>query len=472
MKGQSPSVNFRISKSCKNIAIYDSSTYNGNYSIINQKVRFGDGTNFNSSIYNYYIGHTYNYDSTYIVCYIVTFYDSTTSSTFNDSSCKTIQIKIDKTCFMTGIYMRLDSPNCKKIIVSPSILYFPIYPLTKHHLITHCKTKINFGDGTLDSNNLNYQFNHTYNSEGSYTLTTYNQLFDTSKNQYYYDTAINSINLICNPCNVVAYFNYTMDTSNNCYKVNFYGYNNNYTNTTFDFGDNSSSSSNITSHTYTSSGYYDVKYYVEKYDSINSKWCRDSNILTINVDCGRCGIKSNLFLSYDSSQTFKAKLYNFSSGPINKHKWLFGDGTSSTQKAPTHTYTSSGKYTLTYIAIDSINNCEDTSYINFEIDSFGNIKRGNISFTLEIIDRTKISTSIEINQIENKINLYPNPAKENIIIETNTYAEISIFNCNGQKIYETNSLELKQVEIPVKEWNKGLYICRINNSETIKFIVE
>lgn len=471
LKGQTPSVDFRISKSCKNIAIFDSSTYSGNYSIINQKVRFGDGTNFNSSIFNYYINHTYNYDSTYTVCYIVTFYDSATSSTFKDSSCKMIQINIDKTCYMTGLYLTLDSPNCKKIIAYPS-LYFPRHPLTKHHLITHCKTKIDFGDGTLDSNNSYFNFNHTYSSEGSYTIKSYNQLFDTTTNQYYYDTVIRSINLICNPCNVVAYFNYSMDTSNNCYKVNFYGYNNNYTNTSFDFGDNNSSSSNITSHTYTSSGYYDVTYYVEKYDSINSKWCRDSNILTINVDCGRCGIKSNLYLSYDSSQTFKAKLYNFSSGPINKHRWLFGDGSSSNLKAPTHTYTNSGLYTLIYIAIDTINNCQDTSYINFEIDSFGNIKRGNISFTIEIIDRTIITTEIENVLLENKINLYPNPAKESFFIETKANSSISIFNYNGQKIYETNSQGLKQVEIKVTNWNKGLYICRINNSESIKFIVD
>src|SRR5580658_5657034 len=49
--------------------------------------------------------------------------------------------------------------------------------------------------------------------------------------------------------------------------------------------------------------------------------------------------------------------------PHVRHNWNFGDGTSwSTDSvAIVHNYTSSGKYLITHVVIDSADNCRDSS---------------------------------------------------------------------------------------------------------------
>jgi PKD repeat protein len=43
------------------------------------------------------------------------------------------------------------------------------------------------------------------------------------------------------------------------------------------------------------------------------------------------------------------KFYDRSTGEITEWRWNFGDGGTSTQRAPSHTYTSAGKYTVTLV---------------------------------------------------------------------------------------------------------------------------
>lgn len=43
------------------------------------------------------------------------------------------------------------------------------------------------------------------------------------------------------------------------------------------------------------------------------------------------------------------KFYDRSTGKITEWRWNFGDGGTSTQQAPSHTYTSAGKYTVTLV---------------------------------------------------------------------------------------------------------------------------
>src|SRR5207237_4239911 len=43
-----------------------------------------------------------------------------------------------------------------------------------------------------------------------------------------------------------------------------------------------------------------------------------------------------------------------SGGTINAYSWDFGDGSTSTTKSPTHTYTTGGSYTVTEKVTDSV----------------------------------------------------------------------------------------------------------------------
>lgn len=78
-----------------------------------------------------------------------------------------------------------------------------------------------------------------------------------------------------------------------------------------------------------------------------------------------------------------------------------------------------------------------------------------------------------INDIENsKISIYPNPAKDYIIINTGNYSEmqdysIKIVNQFGTTIFETRVTQ-PQYEINISKWSgKGVYVLQLYDSKKI-----
>ena len=75
-----------------------------------------------------------------------------------------------------------------------------------------------------------------------------------------------------------------------------------------------------------------------------------------------------------------------STDPGNTYAWDFGDGTTSTDEAPTHTYTAAGNYTLT-LSITDVNGCVSISTQNVcvtpalivAVDNDGNVCSGEVS---------------------------------------------------------------------------------------------
>jgi gliding motility-associated-like protein len=106
-------------------------------------------------------------------------------------------------------------------------------------------------------------------------------------------------------------------------------------------------------HNYTTSGVYTVSLKV-----IDSKGCVDS------VTSGTSMIISQPVASFMSADTISCPnkpivFTNTSTGPSLTYKWFFGDNTTSTDAAPTHTYTSDGLYTVK-LAITDTYGCTDT----------------------------------------------------------------------------------------------------------------
>ncbi|MFC2111048.1 choice-of-anchor Q domain-containing protein [Bacteroidota bacterium] len=97
-------------------------------------------------------------------------------------------------------------------------------------------------------------------------------------------------------------------------------------------------------------------------DTLDTYGCStESNTISINVN------PTNFNVSYAANPTsfsappFFTLFYNQTPSPSNyTWKWLFGDGNSSTLLAPSHTYTSSGVFTVISIATDIITGCSDT----------------------------------------------------------------------------------------------------------------
>ncbi|MCB9235957.1 MAG: PKD domain-containing protein [Bacteroidia bacterium] len=108
--------------------------------------------------------------------------------------------------------------------------------------------------------------------------------------------------------------------------------------TLWDFGDGNTSTSTSPSHTYTASGSYTVCL-----SSTNS--CgTDSVCQTVNI----CLPMTANFTSSVSSLT--ASFTDMTSPAAVSWQWDFGDGNTSTQQNPSHTYATSGSYTVCLIA--------------------------------------------------------------------------------------------------------------------------
>ncbi len=80
--------------------------------------------------------------------------------------------------------------------------------------------------------------------------------------------------------------------------------------------------------------------------------------------------------------------------------------------------------------------------------------------------------------INGDINLYPNPANDNITIEftIETAGLITISNMLGEQVYVGNATEGEQkININISNFTEGVYLCKLidaeNKSQTIKFNV-
>ncbi|MFD0963401.1 PKD domain-containing protein [Pseudofulvibacter geojedonensis] len=133
--------------------------------------------------------------------------------------------------------------------------------------------------------------------------------------------------------------------------------------------------------------------------------------------------------------------------------WDFGDGNTSTDENPNHTYTSIGNFTITL----TTSNC------------------GKISITSQ--DITITSLNIEDNQLaDNNFYLVENPVSDYIKINSNLFIlkkyQFRITNTIGQVVIKTNSNLNSSQEINISNLSNGLYILNIFNEDQKVFKVK
>lgn len=321
-----------------------------------------------------------------------------------------------------------------------------------------------FGDGTKDSSTNNP--NHTYVNDGTYTVTlTVKNAYDQKKIS---QTVV--VKYLYYKCIGQYAGYYTIDTID-CKTLVFYN-----ASTWFwksyqwDFGDGTTSTVKEPLHTFPRSGYYTISL-----SAINGV-CKDTMHRRIKVSCNNCEkMDADIELSIDTANLSNAILTNNSKGVIQSHYWNFGDNTTSSAAAPTHVYTSSGSILLTYIGTDT-NNCSDTAYLGFTIDSLGHIKRGALSFTLQIIDKTTNATTGIANIPHKQTNLivYPNPAHADFkIVNSGVQNEIlQLIDIMGALIRTIEVPAKSEVSVSTEQWAKGLYLlCNITGTH-FKLLIE
>jgi len=89
---------------------------------------------------------------------------------------------------------------------------------------------------------------------------------------------------------------------------------------------------------------------------------------------------------------------------------------------------------------------------------------------------------VNSNSISKSISIYPNPAKNNLFIESNydlSKSFIAVYDILGKKMildFENNTNKSNLVQLNVSAYNKGIYFVKItdefNSNITYKIIVE
>lgn len=151
----------------------------------------------------------------------------------------------------------------------------------------------------------------------------------------------------------------------------------------------------------------------------------------------------------DFNYSASSNTFNFTSSSVSANNaplsyvWNFGDGNSSTEANPQHTYATAGSYTVSLIVSDCI--FSDTLALTIETGSTG-IEKSNTPTVLT----------------------YPNPATEYLNIQTNAYQAGSnylIYNNCGQ-IKLTGMLQPGNTQINCSGLSAGLYLIRIGEEFT------
>jgi PKD repeat protein len=144
-------------------------------------------------------------------------------------------------------------------------------------------------------------------------------------------------------------------------------------NSTWSFGDGTSSSQTSPFHQYATAGVYSVCLTIWDSTGCQSSFC-DSVLVTGNTTVCQASI---------SLQTSASTAY-FSAvgapGSIVTYNWYFGDGTYSTAAAPTHTYATAGTYSG-YLMAGFSSGCWDTAYFTAVVTGTGANCTANYSYT-------------------------------------------------------------------------------------------
>jgi gliding motility-associated-like protein len=202
-----------------------------------------------------------------------------------------------------------------------------------------------FGDG-----NTSTQINpsHTYNSSGNYAVSL---IVTNSSGCTKSLTKPNYIQIIAKP---VA--NFTGNNINSCaipVTASFTNTSTNGSTYAWDFGDGGSSTATNPSHTYSTAGSYTVKLIVT-----NAAGCKDTMIKTGFVKAAALNAAFNISGAICVNKT--VSFVNTTTPATATYEWSFGDGDTSSQANPTHTYITATSYTVRLIATDS--GCKDTVY--------------------------------------------------------------------------------------------------------------
>ena len=178
-------------------------------------------------------------------------------------------------------------------------------------------------------------------------------------------------------------------------------------------------------------------------------------------------------------------VWNLSSGGTGffQFLWSFGDGTSSTDPFPTHTYANGGPYLLCLTIADN-GNCTDTYCDSVSVDDDGLYEGmavgGHVrsTFTINVINPLLTGVTEEPEQEE--LATWPNPVSDELNIQLTSSmrgrVNMDVIDLSGRTVLAGSNILTSgpnRLSLPTSELTPGMYMLRIgngNDARTIRFV--
>jgi PKD repeat protein len=305
-----------------------------------------------------------------------------------------------------------------------------------------------FGDGSTSTS---ANPSHTYAASGTYyvCLTVTDTVGGGCSN-----TSCDSVRVFTPQPHCNAHFNHWLDTVPNGVRFRSHG---NSAGATYawDFGDGSTSSDPNPNHAYAAAGHYYVCLTVSNTNAGGT--CSDTHCDSVRAFTPQPHCNAHYIAIKDSM----ANGIRFHSGPTSPgatYAWDFGDGSTSADPNPNHTYAAAGTYYVCLIVSNSNagGSCADTV-----CDSVNTAHPGHPHHWFKLgAENTSVSNAV--------VAIYPNPMVENATLHIeNTSGNVTfrVFQINGQivlnKIVGNGDYNLSKDNL-----TEGMYFYTVEDGNT------
>lgn len=242
----------------------------------------------------------------------------------------------------------------------------------------------------------------------------------------------------------------------------------------YDMGDNSvvTSMNGFGNYTYAANGTYQVCCTFDGSGAWAGCTVTYCDSVTIgNTSPPTCSSDFYWWQDYDSlNNTFSSVVYlvNMASGGVAPftYDWNFGDGNTSNQQYPVHTYSQIGNYAIC-LSIADANGCADTfcHTISVVVKSSG--------FTVNVISESEVaSVGIENEEVISLTSLYPNPVNESATLEfnatQNTNVDVTIIDISGKRLnnFSVNvNAGNNKIAVGTSDLANGYYILNLRSTD-------
>lgn len=171
---------------------------------------------------------------------------------------------------------------------------------------------------------------------------------------------------------------------------------------------------------------------------------------------------ASFVLYQDSTNASHYYAYNQSVGTNLSYLWDFGDGTTSNQPYPSHTYSNAGNYVICLTVSNS--NCS-SSYC--DSNNVFRVSASNLMQSITVVPSN--ATSVNNVKEDIKLELFPNPASSVIIITSDSELnEIKVFDISGKQVFLDKNVNQPEYNLSVNNLDSGCYIIEITAKDGMR----